>query len=60
MSETVEIHNSEANTSTDVAPVPPSEQERILAIVRRVLVEGPIPHSLHSACAEIEKAVLGG
>jgi hypothetical protein len=36
-----------------------SEQDRILGIVHRVLVEGVIPHSLHDAYAQIERAVRG-
>jgi hypothetical protein len=48
------------------APVPnpgpppaPSEQERFLEVARRVLMEGPIPASLHDAYAQIERAVRG-
>jgi hypothetical protein len=36
-----------------------SEQDRILGIVHRVLVEGVIPASLHDAYAQIERAVRG-
>jgi hypothetical protein len=42
------------------APEPqPSEQDRFLGVARRVLVEGPIPASLHDAYAQIERAVRG-
>jgi hypothetical protein len=44
----------------DPGPPPaPSEQERFLEVARRVLVEGPIPASLHDAYAQIERAVRG-
>jgi hypothetical protein len=37
-----------------------SEQERFLEVARKVLVEGPIPASLHDAYGQIERAVREG
>ena len=36
------------------------EREAVLAACRRVLVEGPVPHSLHSAYEEIRGLVESG
>jgi hypothetical protein len=36
-----------------------SEQERFLALARKVLLEGPVPASLHDAYGQIERAVRG-
>jgi hypothetical protein len=36
-----------------------SEQERFLALARKVLLGGPVPASLHDAYGQIERAVRG-